>query len=99
MFGADLPRALAITQVAPNPFNPTTTISFDVPRAGPVSLAVFDVRGRLVRTLVDASLEVGRHRVTWDGRDAHGAAAASGVYFARLRDATARKTIKMVLAK
>ena len=95
----DLPRALAITQVAPNPFNPTTVISFDVPRSGPVSLAVFDVRGRRVRTLVDASLEAGRHRVTWDGRDAHGAAAASGVYFARLKDATARTTFKMVLAK
>ncbi|MBK8166860.1 MAG: hypothetical protein IPK64_13035 [bacterium] len=70
----------------PNPFNPATIVHFAIDGDGAtdVSLAVFDLGGRLVRTLADGSLEPGLHRRTWDGRDARGRAVAAGTYFARL---------------
>jgi hypothetical protein len=70
--------------VYPNPFNPTTTVNFALPEAGRVKLAVYDLRGRLVRTLADENYGVGSHRVPWDGKDAHGNPLASGVYFGKL---------------
>jgi len=70
----------------PNPFNPSTTILFDLGGQAPadVSLAVYDMGGRLVRTLVADRLEPGQHRRLWDGRDAQGRTVAAGTYFARL---------------
>ena len=77
--------ALAVGQNAPNPFNPTTTISFNVPLdAQSVALTVYSVGGRAVRTLVDGPLSAGRHSVVWDGRNDAGDGVASGVYFVRL---------------
>lgn len=64
----------------PNPFRASTTIEFELSKAAPVTLTVFDVSGRLVRTLVDASLGVGPHGVAWDGRDDAGRAMANGIY-------------------
>jgi hypothetical protein len=97
--GTDLPTALAITGVVPNPFNPRARIRFDVPAAGRVDLAVFDLRGRLVKVLVADRLPAGRHETTWDGRDDSGRGVAAGVYFARARAGRATVTTKMVLAK
>jgi hypothetical protein len=68
-------------EAGPNPFNPTTTIAFAVAAAGHVQLAVYDVRGHRIATLVDAHTEPGEHHVVWNGRDAHGARVASGTYF------------------
>ena len=68
----------------PNPFNPRTTIAFDLPRAGVVQLSVHDVAGRLVRVLVDETLSPGSHEAVWDGRDAAGREVGSGSYVARL---------------
>lgn len=70
--------------VCPNPFNPRTTITFELPAAGPVRLAVYDVAGRLVRTLVDESLPPGSHEAAWDGRDGAGHDVGSGSYLTRL---------------
>lgn len=67
----------------PNPFNPQTVIRFDLPQAGRVRLDVYDVRGALVRTLVDAELAAGSRQVTWDGRDDAGRNVSSGSYVAR----------------
>jgi len=84
----------------PNPFNPTTNVAYSVPREGQVFLAVYDVSGRLVRTLVDApSHGAGGHTVVWDGTDERGAVVAGGVYFARLTVGTESTTSKMVLLK
>lgn len=69
---------------APNPFNPRTTIAFELARPGHVRLEIFDVRGRRLRGLVNAPLPAGSHRVVWDGRLQHGAGAASGTYWVRL---------------
>ncbi len=93
------PRVLAISGVVPNPFNPMTTVKFDLPRSGKVNLAIFDLRGRLVRNLVSGQMEAGSHDVVWNGRDDRGQHSAAGVYFARLNSADGTRTIKMVLAK
>ena len=72
-------------QVWPNPFNATTHLGFHLSHAASVSLAIYNVQGQLVRTLVDAPLHPGVHRTLWDGRDERGHAAATGPYFARFR--------------
>ncbi len=91
----------ALEAAVPNPFNPTTRIAFVVPEGAPrrVRLAVYDVRGARVRTLVDGPVAGGRHVVTWDGRDDRGGRAASGVYFYRMETSGFRATRKMVLLK
>jgi len=68
----------------PNPFNPQTTLSFELPAAESIRLAVYDAQGRLVRELVNGRREAGRHTVNWDGTDAAGRSLASGTYLARL---------------
>jgi hypothetical protein len=83
----------------PNPFNPLTTISFSLPRESLVSLRVFDLRGRLVRTLLDESRPAGVHTVVWDGRDESGGRVASGTYVTRLVSSEGVLTRKMLLAK
>jgi len=83
--GDELPRHLVFHGAVPNPFNPATDIKFSLPRDSKVSLAVYDVAGRLVRTLVDGKRIAGTHSERWDGRDESGLNSASGVYFARLR--------------
>ncbi|MCK4547291.1 MAG: VCBS repeat-containing protein [Candidatus Eisenbacteria sp.] len=90
---------LALHQNTPNPFNPVTEIRFDLPRAMPVSLAVYDVRGRLARRLMNANLPAGAHRVVWDGHNEHGRQVASGIYLYRLE--TGRETLvrKMVVVR
>lgn len=94
-----VPTALAINAVAPNPFNPRTTIHFDLPRAGQVTVAIHDVRGRHVQTLAEGMLESGRHQVSWDGFNAQGSAMPSGVYLVRLFTADGARTTKMTLAR
>ncbi|MBK8167572.1 MAG: T9SS type A sorting domain-containing protein [bacterium] len=76
--------ALRLRSGIPNPFNPRTTIQFAIPTDGAVRLTVFDVAGRLVRTLVDENRPQGSHEAVWDGRDATGREMGSGSYLARL---------------
>ena len=83
----------------PNPFNPSTRIVYALPSAGHVSVRIFDVSGRLVRTLVDEFGGAGTHEVVWNGRDDRGALVASGVYFCRLEAAGTEDAIRMVLLK
>lgn len=78
------PRRLTLAQNTPNPFNPRTAIAYELPREAAVTLRVYDVGGRCVRTLLDAVQPAGPQRVTWDGRDDRGIARASGTYFYRL---------------
>jgi hypothetical protein len=87
---AGVPRAetsgLRLLPNQPNPFNPSTALVFEIDGGAPadVALAVYDMGGRLVRTLVAERLEPGQHRRLWDGRDAQGRTVAAGTYFARL---------------
>ena len=84
----------------PNPFNPATTIAYEVPSPTAVRLTVHDVAGRLVRTLVAGeTVGAGRHEVVWNGRDATGRAAAAGVYLCRLQAAGQALTRRLTLVK
>ena len=78
----------------PNPFNPTTTISFALPEADVVRIAVFDVAGRWIQTLVNEKRGAGNHTVTFDARDL-----PSGVYFARMESGQFAMTKKMLLIR
>lgn len=68
----------------PNPFNPTTTIRYEVPITGPVRLQIFDLRGRLISTLLEKTVSAGWHEIIWNGRDLGGRHVPSGVYLSRL---------------
>jgi hypothetical protein len=83
----------------PNPFNPSTTIAFELPEASPVELSVFDARGAHVVTLVEGVRAAGPHEISWNGHNTEGRAVGSGVYFYRLRAGSRSATRKMVLLK
>jgi hypothetical protein len=68
----------------PNPFNPTTTIAYSLAGRSHVTIRVYDIAGRVVRTLVDGDAEPGEHKVVWDGTTDAGQRAASGVYFVKM---------------
>lgn len=94
-----VPARLALEN-HPNPFNPTTVIRYALPKAAEVTLKVFDVQGRLVRTLVASRhANAGVYDVEWNGIDDRGTPVASGVYFYRLTAGTENLTRKMVLLK
>ncbi len=93
------PALLVLRPNAPNPFNPRTTIGFYLPDGGPVRLSVFDVAGRLVRTLVAGSMPRGSHEAVWDGRDSSGRTVASGSYLARLEFGGMVETVRMGLVR
>lgn len=78
------PKPLTLYQNYPNPFNPSTTITFFLPERSHVKLALFDVQGKLVRTLVNETKETGKNVMGWDGRNDLGRTVGSGVYYCRL---------------
>ncbi len=83
----------------PNPFNPSTTLSFTTPHSSEVTLSVYDVLGRKVATLVDGMVQAGRQQVIWQGHSDQGMPVASGTYFVRLEGDGVNLTSKMVLLK
>ena len=83
----------------PNPFNPSTQISFDLPVQSRVRLEVFNILGRRVVVLVEATLPAGSHEAVWDGRNAGGSAVSSGVYLYRLTTEQWTQSRKMLLLK
>jgi hypothetical protein len=94
-----VPGSYALHPNFPNPFNPSTTLSFDLPAAGPVSLKVYNLRGQCVHTLAEGPMDAGAHRVVWPGVDGSGEALASGVYFCRLEAGGGTLTRKLLLVK
>ena len=96
--GTAIPVTLLHTSF-PNPFAPLTTIRYDLARPGHVSLGIYDVRGRLVQSLVDSHRETGFHPVQWSGVDDHGRSAAPGLYFCRLVTRDGSWTRKMLLLR
>ncbi len=94
-----LPARTRLRPCRPNPFNPRTTLGFDLHRPGRVSLGVYDAAGRHVASLVDEPLAVGSHVATWSGRGDDGRSVPSGVYFARLVTETVSETRRMLLLK
>jgi hypothetical protein len=94
-----LPSGYVLHQNHPNPFNPTTTIEYSLPRRGHVTVEVFNVLGQRVRTLVDRVESAGSHAVVWNGTDASGEPVATGLYLYRLQAGRHIELKKMLLMK
>ncbi|MBW6513477.1 MAG: T9SS type A sorting domain-containing protein [Candidatus Syntrophosphaera sp.] len=88
-----------LLQNFPNPFNPETTIGFDLPQAGKTNLSIYNVKGQLVKTLVDGDLGFGRHSYLWNGTDNGGNSVSSGLYFYRLSSGGHTESRRMMLLK
>lgn len=97
--GNSIPREFALHGNYPNPFNPVTTFSFDLPEQTIVEVTIWNLLGQEIRTLHRGALAAGTHEVTFDGRDNSGASVPSGVYFYRLRTPKNVATKKMMLLK
>lgn len=93
------PLVSRLHQNYPNPFNPSTTVMFDLAEATPVTLAVYNVKGQLVRCLLQAPLGAGTHRILWDGTDESRRPVASGIYFFRIASPALTASRKAVLLK
>jgi hypothetical protein len=101
--GGTLPKAYALSQNFPNPFNPMTSISYDVPeKVGsgvPVAIDIFNIHGQLVKNLVNETKKPGSYTVQWNGRNKQGSQASSGIYFYRIKAGDYISTKKMLLLK
>ena len=97
--GNIIPKSFSLTQNSPNPFGLTTSIAYSLPRKSGVSLAVYDITGREVKTLVNEFKESGVYRVEWDGRNVTGERVPSGIYFYRLKTGEFVQTRKMVVLR
>jgi len=95
----ELPQEYTLSQNYPNPFNPTTTISFTLPKQNTVSLKIYDILGREVRTLLNSEQTAGVHKVTWDGKNNFGTKVASGTYLYRIVAGDFVQSKKMILLK
>jgi len=96
---AELPETHPLLQNYPNPFNASTKIRYQIPKAGPVTLKIFNILGQDVRNLVDTNQKTGRFVVNWDGRDNRNREVASGLYFCRLKAGNFSETIRMLLIR
>ncbi len=94
-----LPKTYACHVGGSNPFNPSITLTIGVPRASRVDVRVYDVQGRLVKTLVDGMREPGSYRLVWDGKSDARKVMASGVYFARMQAPGFESAVKLVLVR
>lgn len=98
----DDPNAPFVTKLQgnfPNPFNPETAIRFSTKEAGPVKVTVFNIKGQVVKSLVNSNLPAGNHRVIWNGKDDNNRGVASGIYMYRMEAPGYTKTLKMMLMK
>ena len=93
------PSGYRLQQNSPNPFNPSTTITYQLPASGDVTLAIYNLTGQKVRTLIDQHAESGHHTAVWDGQDETGHRVSSGVYVYRLRAGDYVETRRMTLLK
>jgi len=83
----------------PNPFNPETTISFNLSKVENIELEIFNIKGQKVKTLLNEQLSIGKHTVVWDGKDANNKQVSSGIYMYKLKAGDIQQTKKMILLK
>ncbi|MCL2065545.1 MAG: T9SS type A sorting domain-containing protein, partial [Candidatus Cloacimonetes bacterium] len=95
----DLPKVTSLDGNFPNPFNPSTTIAYSLAESGNVKLQIFNIRGQLVKTLVNEVQNAGRYTVDWHGDNDRQRSVGSGVYFYRLETSAGRQVKRMVLLK
>lgn len=94
-----LPKSFGLDQNHPNPFNPSTTIRYQLPEATPIRIEVYNLLGQRVRTLVDGSQVAGRHSVVWTGTDQMGRRVSSGVYIYRMTAGAFSETRRLLLLR
>jgi len=94
-----VPAMPCLESCFPNPFKPSTSITFSLPEAGPATISVFDLRGRKIATLLDSDLWAGKHSIIWAGKNAAGDDVASGVYILLLESGGKQHTRKVTLLK
>ncbi len=94
-----VPDAFVLAQNYPNPFNPNTTIDFVLSKESNVTLSVYDMAGKLVKKLVNTSMQIGNHNIEWDGTDTDGVKVGAGVYLYKLQTDKFSKSRKMILLK
>ena len=91
--------SFSLMQNYPNPFNPITTIRFEINHSDHASVKIFDLRGRLIKTVLNKYMVAGKHSIKWDRTDKNGKNVTSGIYFYILRVSDAYQTKKMILLK
>ena len=94
-----MPTKYALHQNYPNPFNPTTRFTVDMPKTATVTVAIFDILGRQITTLMSGQQGAGSYPMEWDGRDAHGLNMPTGIYFIRMKADDFDATQKIMLMK
>ena len=94
-----VPEHFALRQNAPNPFNPATNISYELPDAANVRLSIYNLLGQEVRTLVNGAMEAGYYTVNWDGNDSSGRQVASGIYLYRIQAGEHVQARRMMMLK
>lgn len=94
-----IPLVTQLNGAYPNPFNPTTTISFDLADSSPVLIEIYNVKGQKVRTLVNDNMNAGSHRVVWDGKDSNYRNCSNGVYFYRMQTKEYNAVKKVIMMK
>lgn len=94
-----VPLKNSLHQNYPNPFNPTTTIPFDIVNSDQVRLIIYNVKGEIVRTLLNSNLNPGSYEVRWNGRSDSGINMSAGMYFIELKGTNFRETNKMIYLK
>jgi hypothetical protein len=96
---AGVPTSYRLLNNYPNPFNPSTMISFDIPQSENVSLKIFNINGELVRTITSENLPAGHFEKLWDGKNNNGSEVSSGIYFYRLIAGKFDRSARMLLMK
>jgi hypothetical protein len=94
-----IPDRFALHPAYPNPFNPETTIRYDVQNNSHILLTVHDLLGRTIATLLDGPRDAGSYTISWSGRDDSGASVPSGVYFVRMNTGSFTATQKLMLIR
>ena len=94
-----IPNKALISSNYPNPFNPSTTIAFSIPKDGLVKVGIYNVKGQKVKDLCDSEMLRGFHKVVWDGKDKHQRDVSSGIYFVKMQASGAIPTRKIMLMK
>jgi len=92
-----IPRSFALGHNYPNPFNPATTIPYDLGESAQIEISIFNVRGQRVKELLDAFQPAGSYAIRWDGKDEKGRALAGGIYFLRMQAGQSQQSVKLVL--
>ena len=94
-----IPLKNSLHQNYPNPFNPITSIPFDIIKNDKVRLSIYNVKGEMVRTLLNSHLDPGSYEMRWDGRSDRGVILSAGMYFVELKGTSFRETNKMIYLK